>query len=359
MELFAAHNQWSTRPADQRFESLQALYDATLAYRQSAREKMVPYSDLRTEASNGEVQLVGKAGVPARLTHWSFGQLAARVEAPASYLRKLPATLAAQNLNHGLATNRGDSSETAKLMFHANGSLVLRALTSERYERIWNFEVAERLLSLESNSGWEVARPDVRSISGDGQLPLYASDHDMFVFMRTRNVTVNEPGTDEPIYRGVIVENSEVGASALKLTRFLYRYMCGNHIIWGASKVMDLSVRHIGQARERWNQFGITVRQWADESADEETTMIRAAKERIIAATKDEVLDAIFGKRAIGLSRRQLTAGYDAVVPDQDGNPNSVWGMVQGLTRYSQQTTFADERTAIDRAAGKLLEVTF
>lgn len=87
MELFKAHRQWSTRPDDERFPTLQSLYDVTRAYAQTAREKSVPFSDIRMEAISGDVQLVGKAGIPARLTHWAFGQVCARLGAPASYIR--------------------------------------------------------------------------------------------------------------------------------------------------------------------------------------------------------------------------------------------------------------------------------
>lgn len=354
MELFHANRQWATRPEDERFTSLDALYQATKAYAGTAKEKLVKFGELRTEAVDGDVQLVGKQGNPAKLTNWAFGQMCARLSAPASYLRELPATLACQNLNHGLASRKAE--DTASLLFHSNGSLLLRALTSDKYERIWNYEVAERLVALQ-DLGWEPARPDIRVI--DDRLPLYASDHDMFVFLRSKNVEITERGTNSPVWRGVIVENSEVGASALKLTRFMYREMCGNHIIWGASKVMELSVRHIGDARSRWQYFSTQVRKWADQSAGDENAVIEAAQSKVIAATKDEVLDAIFGKRVIGISRKTLEAGYAAVKVDEDGDPRTVWGLVQGLTRHSQTLKFADSRTELDRAAGRLLEADF
>jgi len=354
MELFKAHNQWSTRPEDERFTSLQGLYLACKQYADTAKEAERQYSDLRMEAINGDVQMVGKQGLPAKLTHWAFGQLAARIGAPASYLRDLPATLAVQNMNHGLAKITADSKEkVAKLLFHSNGSLLLRAITSDHYSRIWNWEVAERLVDLR---GWEPARPDIRV--QDDRLPLYASDHDMFAFLRSTDKWIDE-GTDCPLWRGIIVENSEVGASALKLTRFLYREMCGNHIIWGASKVVDMSIRHIGDARERWANFAVQVRRWSDQSTSDETPLIEKAKHTLIASSKEDVLDTIFGKRSIGLTRKAVAGGYDAVVPEEDGDPNTVWGMIQGLTRYSQTIPYADARTAIDRAAGKLMETDF
>ena len=330
MELFHANKQWATRPADERFPSIQALYDATKAYSLSAKENKVPVSAIRTEAINGDVQLVGRAGNPATLTHWSFGQLAQRINAPASYLRDLPATLACQNINHGLA-KYSDKADSANLLFHSNGGLLLRAFTSDSYERIWNHEVAERLLSLESQ-GWTPALPDIRKSLGDFPA-LYASDHDMFAFVRNNTAIIREPGNPDGLQRGVIVQNSEVGASALKLTRFLYREMCGNHIIWGASQVMEIKVRHVGNARNKWYGYEAELRRYLNQSAANDEQSIASAKTVRIGETKEQVLDKLFGMKSVTLSRKTLEAGYEAVVYSQDGDPNTVWGFVQGLTQ--------------------------
>lgn len=354
MELFHANNQWSTRPNDERFTSLQALYDATKAYANTAIERpSVPVSSLRVEALDGAVALVGKGGIPARLTHWAFGQLAARVDAPASYLRELPATLAAQNLNHGLAKRvKDDANGTAYLLFHQNGGYLLRAMTSDRYSRVWNWEVAERLLAMQEQ-GWTPATPDIRVT--DDKLPLYASDHDMFAFIMHPDRVIKERGNATGLKRGLIAGNSEVGGGSLWLMRFLYREMCGNHIIWGAEDVMEIRARHIGNIRDRFAEWQVAITAYLNESTSVEEARILHAQTKRIAGTKDELLDFLFGKRDIGLSRKLLTAGYDAVKPE-DGDPLTAWGLAQGLTRYSQTTPYGDERTRIDRAAGRILE---
>ena len=64
-------------------------------------------------------------------------------------------------------------------------------------------------------------------------------------------------------------------------------------------------------------------------------------------------------RRSLGLTRKVIDAGYEAVIPAQDGDPRTVWGMMQGLTRHSQTVPFADARTTIDVAAGKLMEAAF
>lgn len=384
MELFRASRQWAERPDDERFASIQDLHDAVSSYRGSAREATIPFASLRTEARDGEVVLVGKANNPARLTNWSFGQLATSIGAPASYLRNLPATLAAQNLNHGLAntTDRTDRN----LLLHQNGDLLARSLTSEKYTRIWNSDLTSRLLRL-PDLGWQVppARPVREGQKGtrkaahadllrgasfglsikEGDLiapaGLYASDHDMFVIMVQNDKRISEPGNPDGLARGFMIGNSEVGASSLWIVQFLYRMVCGNHIIWGAKDVKEFRTRHIGNADERtFRELHGTIVKYANDSASDEEAKIQKAAKFVLGGTKDEVIDRLFGIRTLGLSRKTLNAAYDATVVNEPNlDPTTVWGVAQGLTRVSQDSPYADERHAADRAAGKVLSIAF
>ena len=79
-----------------------------------------------------------------------------------------------------------------------------------------------------------------------------------------------------------------------------------------------------------------------------------------IAADKDSVIEKLFKDKRINVTKRNLELAYDWAVKEARlrGNvfkPNSVWGMVCGLTRVSQECGWADERVAMDQAAGKLL----
>ena len=96
MQIMKASNQWATRPAEERFWDLQELHAHCKTVHGNAAEATAVLGDLRVEADNSDLKLVGKQGVPATISHFAFGQLAARVKAPAGYLRGLPPTLAAQ-----------------------------------------------------------------------------------------------------------------------------------------------------------------------------------------------------------------------------------------------------------------------
>lgn len=353
MELFHANQQWSTRPADERFTSLESMHAACLAYAQQAKEKSVPWSDLRVEAVGADLSLIGKAGVPAQLTNYAFGQLSARVGAPAGYLRELPGAIAAQNLNYGL---KAKGNENAQLLFHNNGNLLLRAATSEKYSRIWNYEVIERLQDVASRNSLVPARATIRQGAGTDRA-LFASDHDMFAFLMSGERCVVDPMGHE-LYRGIIAVNSEVGAAALKIMAFYFRDICGNFIIWGAEQIAEISLRHVGDIRKGWHNAQVSVRRYLDGAASLETARFSELT-RTIAGTKDGVLDKVFGLRINELSRKTISESYDAVVPEQDGAPNTVWGLAQGVTRLSQRETFADERNKLDKGAGKLLAAAF
>lgn len=351
MELFAASSQWATRPDDERFATIADLTTATKHYANFARESTVKYGQLAVIADGTEVKVVGPSANPARLTHWAFGQLSARLGAPAEYLRTLPAQLAVDNLSHGFT--RRDLDSSAKLLIHSNGSLLVRAFTGEGYARIWNYEVAERLQPL-MDAGWTVppSYTDAEKPSG-----LYASDHDMFAFLVNQDRGIREPGQPGQLYRGVFIENSEVGASSLRCTRFLLREVCGNHIVWGATEVIEMAIRHVGDINSKASSFFAQVREYADDSANDDEAKIKRAFNFKIGDTKEEVLDRIFGKGI--LSRKQTDAAYEIAEKVEQLDPRTAWGLAQGVTRIARDLPFADTRVALEKKAGAILQMAF
>jgi len=365
--LTAVNRQWSNRPADETYENLQDAYNAAKSFAEASIEKPeVLAASLRADVLNDDVVLVGKGNAPAKLTNWAFGQLATHAGAPATYLRTLPATLAVQNLNYGLKKNYGGSdalsnpTDAAKLNLYINTSreLTIRSINSERYSRIYNHELLRRCIDLQA-FGWHNPRP---FNTGAQVGTIWVSDHDMFVFQVNDENLINVPGEDRPLRRGYILSNSEVGAASFRVMTFLFDFMCANRLVWGAQNIGEINVRHIGKAAERVDsiiqQFSVELKKYANGSANLEEAKIAAARTKIIAASKDEVIDAVFAKLRGDVTRKTLEGGYDtaSISPDTTAAPNSVWWLAQGITRYSQTIPYADERIKVDRAAGKLVE---
>jgi hypothetical protein len=382
--LHAASSQWANRPADERYWTVRDMRIACESVRAGCGAASVPMRTLSVGVDSQDERalvLTGAKGNPAAMTHYAFGQLASTVGAPASYLRELPTRVAADCLNVGIA-GVADKIGDRDLLFHRNGRLTLRACLSERYERVWDAEVCRYVEKLE-NEGARVpaglAPPgyqgETRIATAADILPgqinigvgsriapsgLYASDHDMFVFMTLPDRTISD-GAGGTLMRGMFVRNSEVGDSSLVFTFFLMQAVCGNHIVWGAQGVHEIRVRHVGSQPlgRALRGFETELRRYLD-SAPEEERMITAARKLVLGNTKEEVLEAIvkYAKgHSLPISRKRADEAYEIAAQHEDwyGSPRTLWGQVAGLTHGSQAGDYADDRATVDRAAGALL----
>lgn len=358
--LSQASHQWATRPADQSYLSLEALHNAVTERTNRAKEaRNVSYSDLRVEAGDSDLKLLGKSNVPASLTHWSFGQLSRAVDAPPSYLRELPADLAAQNLNHGLI-KRGEEAGLTKLLLDVNGHATVRAITGPDYARIWDMDITRRLMELPNF--WQPA-PETDLASGGKTRGLYASDHDIFVFLVDNDRRVFEELPGGGLSRGFMIANSEVGDKSFWMLTFLYSFICGNHNVWGVEGVRELRIRHAGHRAEAraFHNLRVELKKYTDASAQDDEAKIKRCMATELAADKDELLDKLFGMRSLGLTRKVLNQAYELAESHEDwyGNPRTVWGIGNGISEVATSIPYADERVRVERAAGRVFEMAF
>jgi hypothetical protein len=356
MTARTAHQQWATRPADERFESVHALYEAARLRRAGTEERRIETVSFGTEVVSDDVlALRDPSGRPATLTHWSFEQLAGIAGAPPSYLRTLPASIASAAINHGLQRQRR---EQHQLFVDQAAPWTVHAITSPRYARVHHDELAGRVLDLmSSHSAWRLPLGYKDGEYGAERVPsgAYLGDRDMFLFLVDGNRDLDDP-TDRSqsgLFRGFVLRNSDVGAAALTLDVFLFRAVCANHIIWGFQHVAGFRRRHVGASiQDAWTRSLASVREALDADPAHDRTMILRAASQEIAPTRDGVLDAVVQR--LDVPQKQAGEAY-TMAERHETNPRSVWGYVQGLTRLSQRTPWQDGRFLLDRAASRLL----
>jgi hypothetical protein len=386
--LHKASRQWATRPADERFWDLDELVTATKAIDASRKVVTMPVRELRADhhPKLGLTLRGGSVKEPTCLTHWGANLLFARIGAPARYLRSLPESTVAELVNHGLRHSESWSED-----YHARLSIRtdlpqphIEAFTSDRYGFIPNWKIGEGLKKL-VDLGWRVppARPcgtdDERSRKatktdvllnkrlggglavkeGDLIAPagLYASDKDLFCFLVNESNSI-DAGPDFNLNRGIWVENSEVGAGSFTITTFLYDAVCGNHIVWGASEVQEISVRHIGKADARaFLALDKDLSAYLGADAGKTAKLINAAKKTFLGKSREEVVETVYANRRVQLSQENVGLAFDQAeeYDSKRVDPTSVWGMVCGITRLSQIAENADERTKLDYSASSLL----
>ena len=112
-------SEWFSRPADERYLSLSELFAAVRGRTERSRTRTFESAAIRVEATRDDAERLALtlpgSDVPVAPTHWSFGQLAGLVGAPAAYLRQLPAPLAGINLQFGLTSHRAEQVKTLEI----------------------------------------------------------------------------------------------------------------------------------------------------------------------------------------------------------------------------------------------------
>jgi len=385
-EIMTAASQWLTRPDDERFWTIQEARVAAYEHAERAIESAARPSVLRVREVGDEGQrdlrLVGANGQPAMMTHYAFGQLCRSMRVPADYMRRLPTSMAAQNLNYNLQAQDVDDEPVKQLLFHQDGEdvLTLRSWTSDRYARIWNWEVADRLLPF-TNLGWKVpparpANPDdprarpataddliegnkggIQVKEGDMIAPagVYVSDHDCFFLMVHPERSFGE---EDRFMRGMIWRNSEVGDGALVGLAFIFDGVCGNHIIWGVQQSLEFRLRHVGSVKARWGEARGKVTNYMNSRTDTEENAIEAARRFRLGDDRDEAEDFLFSDKKLGLPLGLIRDGLDRAAEREDryGDPLTAWAFVGGLTELARDIPHGDKKVTLETAGGKVLK---
>ncbi len=380
--MTTAADQYARRPKDERYPSPQAMIAAAEHDRTYSREITYNTRDLTVVAAGthntadfqptpdqASLVLRSPKGV-ASFTHWSFGQLCRMVGAPASYLRELPPAIAADALNFGLKDSAAHATD-AKLLVKANGCApIVRACTSETYGRIWDAELYGATLETLGRNGDDWQTPPTWSGEPAG---AYRGDRDSFLILVNGGSIVTDPslsssptqarantgngGGDGPVngmFRGIMIRNSEVGHCSVTIDTVLYRYICGNHMLWGAMFDQRFKRRHVGDhaRRDALRTIYNVARSWSTQSAAADEALIKSLISRELAHTKDAVVDEL---RKMGATRNVAIAAYERTEQTESASPRSFWGLAQGLTRVSQDAGYQDGRLELDQLAASLL----
>jgi hypothetical protein len=337
-----------------------------------SRTRIVESEAIRVEAGRDNAErltlMMPGSDKPVAPTHWSFGQLASLVGAPAAYLRQLPASLAGINLQYGLASHRAEQVKTLEI---ENGRTELRAVTGPDYGRIFDHELVEAVQKLAGNgtgdTRWKVPgvldwstgiyNPNV-DVSKD-TTTLYASDRDVFLFLvdDLNPIEAGKLPNGEPdlFFRGFYCWNSEVGARTLGIASFYLRAVCQNRNLWGVEDFQEISIRHSKFAANRFaHEAAPALEHFAASSPLPFMAGINAARAQIV-ARDDGDRQSFLRKR--GFSKAETGKIIDTVLMEEGRPPESIFDFVQGITRVARDKQHQDVRLDMEGKAKKLFEL--
>lgn len=288
-------------------------------------------------------------------------QIAARLKVPHDYYERCrtraPELFDAQ-VNHWL--NAEPEQRMLRTWTRGSGEGDLRAYLSDRYRRFDNWQVAESILPVISE------QPELQFASTN-----ISEDH-LYVKVVFPRITAEvKPG--DIVQMGLSISNSEVGLGTTLIEELIFRLVCfngavieraarrhhvGRHITGGNGdtddvlelfadetvraddKAFQLKLRDVVRAHLTEEHFGRTVARLQD-----------AAKEIVVTDPVKTVKE---------LSKRASLAdseGNSILKHLATGGDMSRWGLMNAVTRASQDTIDYERATELERLGGRILDL--
>ena len=299
--------------------------------------------------------IVNEAGNPVRygVTPLARRQLADKLKIPHAYferMREEQPVLVDRNVNTWL-----QSEDDRRMLRTLDGQV--RAVLSDRYRRLDNFDLAESVLPILQQL------PDVRFES------VELTETRMYLKCITSRLTY-EMAPGDVVQAGVVISNSEVGQGTLSVQPLLYRLVCRNGLIAADRSLRKTHVgRSLGTEDER-----LQVYQDDTLRADDKAFFLKV-RDVLQAA----VSEASFRQTAQKLQRtlriplvgdpvrtvEVLAQRYTLNDVERSGvlrhliteGELSGYGLVNAVTHYSQEIDDYDRATEFEALGGKLIEL--
>lgn len=339
----------------QGIKSIQNLYEELERQREVRQDLIADTRSLNVSSTNGVSMLT--VATDNDVLSYSIGdvahrQLADRLNIPYRYYERMRLEyphLLDQNINGWLMKN-----PEKRMLRTLDGKL--RAFLSDRYRRLDNLELVDHVLPvLAQMKGCEIASCDIT------ETHLYIK-----VINKTMKTEI-VPG--DVVQAGFVISNSEIGLGALKVEPLIYRLVCKNGMI---SKDLAHKKYHTGRQVENTDNayelysdatlaaddkaYFMKVQDIVSASVDEAKFTLTVDKMRTAMDIKtcDNPVQTVemLGDRYV-LNKLERASVLRHFIM---GNDFSHYGLVNAVTRSSQDIPDYNRATELERLGGTLLD---
>lgn len=339
----------------QGIKNVQELYKELEEQRENRKDMIADTRSLVVNSTDGISTLSVSTGndvISYSVSDVAHKQIADRLGIPFKYYERMRLEypdLLDRNINGWLHKN-----PEKRMLRTLDGRL--RAFLSDRYRRLDNLELVDHVLPVIAQmKGCSIESCDIT------ETHLY-----MKVINRTMKAEL-VPG--DVVQAGFVISNSEIGLGALKVEPLLYRLICKNGLI---SKDLAHKKYHAGrQVEDTDNAYEL----YSDETlaADDKAYFLKV--QDIVSAAVDEArFNLTVGKMRASMSIQTGEDPFKTVEVLGDkyvlnkierasilrhfimGNDFSAFGLVNAVTRSSQDITDYNRATELERMGGMLLE---
>jgi hypothetical protein len=303
----------------------------------------------------GETRLVideGGRPTPYGVTTLARRQLADKLKIPYAYFERMRGeqpVLLDRNVNTWL-----QSEDDRRMIRTLDGNV--RAVLSDRYRRLDNFDLAESVLPILQQL------PEVRFES------VELTDTRMYIKCITPRLKM-EMAPGDVVQAGVVISNSEVGQGTLSVQPLLFRLVCRNGLI-----ASDRSLRktHVGRALGSDENFTVfkddtlladdkafflKVRDVVQAAVSEATFLQTAQKMQKtlqipLVGNPVKTVEVLAQRFTLNDTERSGVLRHLIAEGDLSG-----YGLVNAVTHYSQEVEDYDRATEFESLGGKLIEL--
>ncbi|REJ68873.1 MAG: DUF932 domain-containing protein [Planctomycetota bacterium] len=337
VNLTQASRELFSRPEDERFDSLESLL-AHAEHRQSlSTEHWQPWLDIEPTSLDGHLGLRTKES-EVLLNDWSFTQLCKLSGVHKDTLNRLSVETAATALRE---VRPSDGSKPLQLYSVDN---VAAAIHGASYTRLHDAD----LLRVVQETAVDFTPPPE---GFNGATGLYAGEQDMFAFLIDPNGWV-EIG-EETFAPGFFVWNSEVGRRTVGISTFWFQAICQNHIVWDTTEVVEFTRKHTAKVHEALDEIRYLIESLVRKRDERKDGFSRVIENAMTASIGDRE-DAQKLLTSKGFSNALTGAALDLAA---ENGLFTVFSVVDALTRLSQKSQFAGNRTDADQRAAALLSL--
>lgn len=291
------------------------------------------------------------------IQHYDVGEIAHRqigqfLKIPATYydrMRREYPQLLTLNANGWFAK----MPQSKRMLRTLDG--MARALLSDRYRRIDNFEVASAVL------------PIISRMEGAGVESCELTDSRMYLKVVNPRVTA-EIKKGDIVQAGVLISNSEVGMGSVTVSPLIYRLVCSNGMIAEDGKLRKY---HVGRANESREDFSIYRNETieADDKAflmkleDSVKAAVDQARFAAIVDKLRESTEATFQPQQVQQVVELASKEYGFTDSESSGilghlaagGDLSLYGLANAVTRQAQDVASYDRSTELEATGYRII----
>jgi hypothetical protein len=279
------------------------------------------------------------------LTEWAHTQLAEKTGIPKKYYDRMREAREFELLADNVNTWLQDERRLIRIL-----DCKVRAILSDRYRIIDNYDLVFLALDeFQKKETIEIHRIDLT------ETMLYIKAID-----RTLTDAIKE---EDIVYGGLIIRNSEVGASALRIEPFILRKVCSNGLILQRT----LKKIHLGrQITEIDDEIG-----WSDETKELEDKTFWSKVRDIIRATFDKQIFQSWAEKLKESTKIEIKKPMEAVdnivghlgLSEEQKqkllmhfSEPTKYGLINAVTNLASQIKNVDEQVRLEEFAGEILQ---